>query len=184
MQKPTVERVPGLSPAISIEQKAASKSPRSTVGTVTEVYDYLRILFARLGQPYCPACGIPVGTQTADEIIDKIQSLAEGTKLYLMAPVERRGQEKYEPIWEEIRRSGFVRLRVDGRSYNVEDPPAIDHRRKHRIEVIVDRIAVRHNQRGRLADTVEAALDLGRGVLHVAHVDPSREEPQWKVERF
>src|SRR5260221_5032155 len=96
MQKPRVEQVSGLSPAISIEQQTTSKSPRSTVGTVTEIYDYLRILYARLGQPYCPACQIPIGTQTADEIIDKILNLPEGTKLYLMAPIERRGQQKYE----------------------------------------------------------------------------------------
>jgi excinuclease ABC subunit A len=184
MQKPKVEHVSGLSPAISIEQKTTSKSPRSTVGTVTEVYDYLRILYARLGQPHCPKCGIPVGTQTADEIIDKIASLPEGTKLYLMAPVERRGQEKYETLWDEIRRTGFIRLRVDGKSYNVEEPPTIDHRRKHLVEVIVDRILVRHSQRSRLADAVEAALDLGRGVLHVAHVDDQRAEPQWRVDRF
>jgi excinuclease ABC subunit A len=184
MEKPKVEHVNGLSPAISIEQKTTSKSPRSTVGTVTEVYDYLRVLYARLGQAYCPACGIPVGTQTADEIIDKILSLPEGSKLYLMAPVERHGQEKYEALWDEIRRSGFVRMRVDGRSYNVEEPPAIDHRRKHRVEVVVDRVIVRAGQRSRVADAVEAALDLGRGVLHVAHVDDSREEPLWKVERY
>ncbi len=120
MQKPKVEHVSGLSPAISIEQKTTSKSPRSTVGTVTEIYDYLRILYARLGQPYCPACQIPIGTQTADEIIDKILHLPEGTKLYLMAPLERRGQEKYEALFDEIRRAGFVRMRVDGKSYNVE----------------------------------------------------------------
>src|SRR5581483_2187345 len=131
MQKPKVDHVSGLSPAVSIEQKAASKSPRSTVGTVTEVYDYLRVLYARLGQPYCPNCDIPIGTQTADEIIDKILSLPEGSKLYLMAPLERRGQEKYETLFDEIRRDGFVRMRVDGKSYSVEEPPTIDHRRKH-----------------------------------------------------
>src|SRR6185437_1899339 len=108
MQKPKVEHVSGLSPAISIEQKTTSKSPRSTVGTVTEVYDYLRVLYARLGQPYCPACQIPIGTQTADEIIERILSLPEGSKLYLMAPLERRGQEKYDALFDEIRRSGFV----------------------------------------------------------------------------
>src|SRR5262249_2629595 len=135
MEKPKVEAVSGLSPAISIEQKTTSKSPRSTVGTVTEIYDYLRVLYARLGQPYCPKCQILVGAQTADEIIDKVLSLPEGSKLYLMAPVERRGQEKYESLWEEIRRAGFVRMRVDGRSYNIEEPPAIDHRRKHTVEV-------------------------------------------------
>ena len=116
VQKPKVEHVTGLSPAISIEQKTTSKSPRSTVGTVTEVYDYLRILYARLGQPHCPTCGDAVGTQTADEIIDKVLSLPEGTKLYIMAPLERKGQEKYETLLDEIRRAGFVRMRVDGKS--------------------------------------------------------------------
>jgi excinuclease ABC subunit A len=184
MQKPKVEHVSGLSPAISIEQKTTSKSPRSTVGTVTEVYDYLRILYARLGQPHCPNCGIPVGTQTVDEIIGKVLSLPAGTRLYLMAPLERKGQEKYETLFDEIRRAGFIRMRVDGKSYSVEEPPAIDHRRKHSVEVVVDRIVVREGQRARIADAVEAALDLGRGVMHVAHVDDQRDEPQWKVDRY
>jgi excinuclease ABC subunit A len=184
VQKPRVEHVSGLSPAISIEQQTTSKSPRSTVGTVTEIYDYLRILFARLGQPYCPKCDIPIGTQTSDEIIEKILNLPEGTKLYLMAPIERRGQEKYEAVFEEIRRSGFMRMRVDGKSFNVDAPPTIDHRRKHGIEVVVDRLIVRKNQRGRFAEAVETALDLGKGVMHVAHVDDTREEPKWKVDRY
>jgi excinuclease ABC subunit A len=184
MQKPKVEHVSGLSPAVSIEQKAASKSPRSTVGTVTEVYDYLRVLYARLGRPHCPACGTPIGTQTADEIIDKILSLPDGTKLYVMAPLERRGQEKYDALWDDIRRNGFVRMRVDGKSYNVEEPPPIDHRRKHLVEVVVDRVIVRSNQRTRVADAVEASLDLGRGVVHVAFVDDTKPEPDWRVERF
>jgi excinuclease ABC subunit A len=184
MQKPKVEHVSGLSPAISIEQKTTSKSPRSTVGTVTEVYDYLRVLYARLGQPYCPACQIPIGTQTADEIIDRILSLPEGSKLYLMAPLERRGQEKYDALFDEVRRGGFVRMRVDGKSYNVEEPPAIDHRRKHLLEVVVDRVVVRSNQRTRIADAVEACLDLGRGVLHVAHVEDGKPEPDWRVEHY
>jgi excinuclease ABC subunit A len=184
MQKPKVEHVSGLSPAISIEQKSTSKSPRSTVGTVTEVYDYLRVLYARLGQPYCPNCQIPVGTQTADEIIDKILKQPEGTKLYLMAPLERRGQEKYETLWDEVRRAGFVRLRVDGTSYSVEEPPAIDHRRKHVVEVVVDRVVVRANQRSRIADGVETGLSLGRGLLHVAYVDDKKPEPEWRVEKY
>jgi excinuclease ABC subunit A len=184
MQKPKVEHVSGLSPAISIEQKTTSRSPRSTVGTVTELYDYLRVLYARLGQPYCPACNIPIGTQTADEIIAKILAHPEGTKLYLMAPVERHGQEKYDALFDDIRRNGFVRMRVDGKSYSVEEPPAIDHRRKHQVEVVVDRVVVRQQQRSRVADAVEAALDLGRGVLHVAQVDDARPEPEWPVERF
>jgi excinuclease ABC subunit A len=184
MQKPKVEHVSGLSPAISIEQKTTSKSPRSTVGTVTEVYDYLRVLYARLGHPYCPACQIPIGTQTADEIIERILSLPEGSKLYLMAPLERRGQEKYEALFDEVRRNGFVRMRVDGHSYNVEEPPSIDHRRKHLVEVVVDRVVVRSNQRTRIADAVEACLDLGRGVMNVAHVEDSKPEPDWRVERY
>jgi excinuclease ABC subunit A len=184
VQKPKVDHVSGLSPAISIEQKTTSRSPRSTVGTVTEIYDYLRILYARLGQPYCPACGIPIGTQTTDEIIDKVMSLPDATRLYLMAPLERRGQEKYEALFDEVRRNGFVRMRVDGTSFNVEEPPAIDHRRKHSVEVIVDRIIVRGGQRSRIADAVEAALELGRGVMHVVRVDDSKPEPQWPVERF
>jgi excinuclease ABC subunit A len=184
MQKPKVEHVSGLSPAISIEQKTTSKSPRSTVGTVTEVYDYLRVMYARLGKPYCPACQIPIGTQTSDEIIDKILSLPEGTKLYLMAPLERRGQEKYETLFDEARRSGFVRLRVDGKSYSVDEPPTIDHRRKHLVEVVVDRVVVRASQRSRVADAVESGLDLGRGVLHVAHVDDAKAEPDWRVDKY
>ncbi len=184
VQKPRVEHVSGLSPAISIEQQTTSKSPRSTVGTVTEIYDYLRILFARLGQPHCPACNIPIGTQTSDEIIEKIINLPEGSKLYLMAPLERRGQEKYDALFDEIRRSGFVRMRVDGKSFNVSEPPAIDHRRKHAIEVVIDRLVVRRGQRGRFAEAVETALDLGRGVMHVAHVDDEREESTWKVDRY
>jgi excinuclease ABC subunit A len=182
--KPKVDKIDGLSPAISIEQKTTSRSPRSTVGTITEIYDYLRILYARLGQPHCPNCGIPVGTQSADEIIDQILSLPEGTKLYLLAPVERRGQERYEAIWDEIRRSGFARIRVDGRSFPLDEPPAIDHRRKHEVEVVVDRIAVRAVQRTRIADAVEQALDLGRGVIRIAQVDPDHDESQWRVDRY
>jgi excinuclease ABC subunit A len=184
MQKPKVDHVSGLSPAISIEQKSTSKSPRSTVGTVTEVHDYLRILYARLGQPHCPNCKIPVGTTTADEIIERILALPEGSKLYLLAPLERRGQEKYETLYDEARKAGYVRIRVDGKSSSVDDAPAIDHRRKHTVEVVVDRVIVRPNQRGRIAESVEKALDLGKGVLHVAYVDDKREEPAWRVQRF
>jgi excinuclease ABC subunit A len=184
VQKPKVEHVSGLSPAISIEQQTTSKSPRSTVGTVTEIYDYLRILYARLGQPYCPRCDIPIGTQTSDEIIEKIVNLPEGTKLYVMAPIERRGQEKYDAVFDEIRRSGFVRMRVDGKSYNIDAPPAIDHRRKHLIEAVVDRLIVRKGQRSRFADAVEAALDLGKGVMHVAHVSDTADEAKWQVDRY
>jgi excinuclease ABC subunit A len=176
VQKPKVEAVTGLSPAISIEQKTTSKSPRSTVGTITEVYDYLRVLYARLGQAYCPYCQLPIGTQSADEIIERVLSLPEGTRLYLMAPIERKGQEKYDALFDDIRRAGYVRMRVDGRSYSLDEPPQVDHRRKHLVEVIVDRNVVRPNTRGRIAEAVEQALALGKGVMHIARVDPDVDE--------
>jgi excinuclease ABC subunit A len=184
VQKPKVEHIAGLSPAIAIEQKTTSKSPRSTVGTITEIYDYLRILFARLGQRHCPSCGQAVGTQTSDEIVDKVLSLPEGTKLYIMAPLERKGQEKYETLWEEIRRAGFVRMRVDRKSYGIDEPPSIDHRRKHKVEVVIDRNVVKPGTRSRLAEAVEQALDLGRGVMHIAYVDADKDESKWKVEVY
>src|SRR5262249_33297797 len=184
MQKPKVDHVTGLSPAISIEQKTTSKSPRSTVGTVTEVHDYLRVLYARLGQPHCPVCKIPVGTTTTDEIIERILAMPEGTKLYLLAPLERKGQEKYESLFDDARKAGYVRVRVNGKSYGVDEVPAIDHRRKHTVEVVVDRVIVRASQRGRIAESVEKALDLGRGVLRVAHVDDQRLGPDWRITRF
>ncbi len=184
LQKPKVERITGLSPAISIEQKTTSKSPRSTVGTVTEIYDYLRILFARLGQPYCPKCNLPIGTQTADEIVEKVLHLPEGSKIYVMAPVERRDGETYEALWDDLRASGFARVRVDGQSVDLDKPPKLTHRRKHRIEVVVDRAVVRRSTRSRLADSIESALDLGKGVVHIARVGDEDREPSWPVNRY
>ena len=184
VQKPRVEHVAGLSPAIAIEQKTTSKSPRSTVGTVTEIYDYLRILYARLGVRHCPKDGAAMGTQTADQIIEKILALPEGTKLYVLAPVERKGQEKYDTLFDDIRRAGFARMRVDGTSYALDEPPAIDHRRKHTVEVVVDRNVVKPGTRTRISEAVEQALDLGRGVVHLAYVETGRPEPEWRVERY
>lgn len=184
VQKPRVERISGLSPAIAIEQKTTARSPRSTVGTITEIQDYLRVLFARLGQIHCPRCAVPVGTMTADEIIEQVLAQPEGTKLYILAPLERRGQERYDSIWEDIRRAGYVRMRVDGVSYGVDEPPAIDHKRKHRVEVVIDRLVVRPALRTRLAEAVEQALAMGKGVMHLAYVESDRPEPQWRVERF
>ena len=184
LQKPKVERISGLSPAVSIEQKTTSKSPRSTVGTVTEIHDYLRILFARLGQPYCPACGLKIGTQSADEIVEKILHLPEGSKVYVMAPVDRNDGETYDALWDDLRGSGFSRVRVDGKSVSLDEPPKLSHRRKHRVEVVVDRAVVRRSTRARLADSVESALDLGKGVVHVAHVGDEENEAQWHVERY
>ncbi len=184
IQKPKVEQITGLSPAVSIEQKTTSKSPRSTVGTITEITDYLRILYARLGHRYCSKCHFPIGTQTVDEIIEKILARPEGSKIYIMAPIERKGQEKYETIFDEIRRSGFLRIRIDRKSYNLDEPPTIDHKRKHQVEVVVDRNVIRSGNRTRIAEAIEQAIELGRGVVHLADVDPDREETHWKVERF
>ncbi len=182
MQKPQLEHIDGLSPAIAIEQKQMGNTPRSTVGTVTEIYDYLRILFARLGTPYCPDCDIPIGTQTADEIIDKIMSLPHGTKLYLTAPLSIAVGENYETLWDEVRASGYVRIRVDGETHSIDSPPTIDRRRRHEVDVVVDRITVRSESRGRIADSVESALALGQGVVRVALVDADRPEPQWEAQ--
>ena len=181
MQKPDVEHVEGLSPAIAIEQKNLSHSPRSTVGTTTEIYDYLRILMARMGKPYCPDCALPIGTQTADEVVDKIMTGKSGTRLYLMAPMKIEVGEDYERMWEELRRSGFLRVRVDGVTHGLEDVPAIDRRRRHRVETVVDRVVIRANNRSRIAESVEQALSLGEGVMHVAVPSDKIAEPHWEV---
>ncbi len=182
MQKPAVDHIDGLSPAIAIEQKHMGHTPRSTVGTVTEIYDYLRILMARMGTPYCPACDIPVGTQTADEIVDKILAEPVDTKLYLMAPLQVEVGDKYENLWGEIRAMGYVRMRVDGQSFSVDEPPQIDRRRKHLVEVVIDRVIVRPDGRSRIADSIESALALGKGVLHVAYPEPDVPEAKWRTE--
>jgi excinuclease ABC subunit A len=184
LQKPRVDQISGLRPSISIEQKTTSKSPRSTVGTATEIHDYLRVLFARLGQPECPACGIPIGTQTVDEIVAKILHHPEGTRIAVMAPIERKDGESYSELWDELRLSGFVRVRVDRRSMSLDAPPELSERRRHQVEVVVDRTIVRASTRSRLADSVAAALDLGRGVAHVATVGEESNEARWPVERF
>jgi excinuclease ABC subunit A len=182
MQKPRLDHIEGLSPAIAIEQKHAGHSPRSTVGTVTEIYDYLRIIVSRLGQPYCPACDMPVGTQTADEIIDKIMQRAAGTRLYLMAPLEIEVGEKYDALWEELRAGGYVRVRIDGQTHTLDQPPQIDRKRKHRVEVVIDRVVVRRDARSRIAGSVESALAKGRGVLHVTEPRDDAPETAWPVE--
>jgi excinuclease ABC subunit A len=182
MQKPQVDHISGLSPAIAIEQKNLGHTPRSTVGTVTEIYDYLRILYARLGQPFCPTCDLPIGTQTADEIIDKLLTLPEGTKAQLLAPLEIHVGEKYESLWEELRTAGYIRVRIDGETHSLDNPPTIDRRRKHDVEVVVDRISIQKKQRSRLADSVESALALGKGVLRVAFPADNVPETRWRVD--
>ena len=181
VQKPALEHIEGLSPAIAIEQKNLGHTPRSTVGTVTEIYDYLRILMSRLGTPHCPDCDLVVGTQTSDEIIDKITAHENGTRLFLMAPVEIASDQQTDAFWKEMRTAGYARIRVDGRTYAVEDAPSIDRRRQQEVDVVIDRVIVRENQRSRIADSVENALALGRGVLRVAYADERLPEHRWQV---
>jgi excinuclease ABC subunit A len=183
MPKPKVEHVHGLSPAIAIEQKTVGNTPRSTVGTVTEIYDYLRILWTRLGTLHCPECEIPVETQTTDQVIDKLQSLPKGTKLLLLAPQEVEVGQKYDVLWSRLKEAGFVRVRINGTTYRLEDVPAMDRKRKHQVEVVVDRVTI-GDKRSRLAQSVESGLDLGRGMLHAAHVEEDRPETEWQVDRF
>ncbi len=169
--KPKVERVEGLSPAISIEQKTTSRSPRSTVGTVTEVFDYMRVLWARIGTPYCPRCDLPIGTQTCDEIVDRILAMPDGTKALLLAPIEPAGNESYADLLARQKANGFARVRVDGTVYEIADAPALDRRSRHTVEVVVDRIVIRANQRSRITDSVELALSLGNGWMTLAPVE-------------
>ena len=182
MQKPLVEQIEGLSPSVAIEQRHMGHTPRSTVGTVTEIYDYLRILIARIGTPHCPECDSEIGTQTVDEIIERIFAQPSGTQLYLLAPLTVSSGDKYESLWDQVRGRGYVRVRIDGKTYSVDSTPEIDRRRKHDVEVVVDRVKIDKKSRGRIAESVEAALGLGEGTMRVAIVDSQREETAWKVE--
>ena len=184
MPKPRVEHIHGLQPSIAIEQKSVGATPRSTVGTVTEIYDYLRILWCRLGTQHCPACQIPVNTQTTDEVIERLLSLEEGTKLLLLAPQEIRVGQVYGRLWDNLREQGFARVRVDGTTHRLDDVPETDRKRKHNVEVVVDRIIVKSRQRSRIADSVEIALGLGQGVMRTALVDDDRNETDWKVDSY
>lgn len=158
MEKPDVERIDGLSPAISIDQKTTSKNPRSTVGTVTEIYDYIRLLYARIGVPYCPNCGKKIEKQSIDQIIDKILTLPESTRIQILAPIVRGRKGEYKKELDNFRKEGFVRVRVDGEAYDLSDEINIDKNKKHEIELVVDRIAIREDVRPRLTESVETAL--------------------------
>ncbi len=164
MQKPDVEQIDGLSPAISIEQKTTSKNPRSTVGTVTEIYDYLRLLFARVGIPYSPATGLPIESQTVTQMVDKILALDEGTRLYLLAPIVRGRKGEYKKELAGLMKRGFQRVRIDGEFYEIPDAPALDKKFKHNIDVVVDRIVVSGDMQARLAESFETALQLAEGI--------------------
>ncbi|MGP1352663.1 MAG: excinuclease ABC subunit UvrA [Parasphingopyxis sp.] len=179
MQKPDVEHIEGLSPAISIEQKTTSRNPRSTVATVTEIYDYMRLLWARAGVPYSPATGEPIAAQTVSQMVDRVMQLEEGTRFYLLAPVVRGRKGEYRKELAEWQKAGFTRVRVDGEFYDIEEAPALDKKFKHDIEVVVDRLVVREGMETRLADSFETAIRLADGLAYVDLADgvvPGRED--------
>ena len=175
MEKPDVDHISGLSPAISIEQKTTSKNPRSTVGTVTEIYDYLRLLFARVGTPYSPATGLPIEAQQVQDMVDRIMALEEGTRGYLLAPIVRDRKGEYKKEFLELRKQGFQRVKVDGAFYELDEPPTLDKKFRHDIDVVVDRLVVRDGMETRLADSLRTALDLADGIA-VLETAPKPEE--------
>lgn len=183
MDKPRVDHIDGLSPAIAIEQKNLGATPRSTVGTVTEIYDYFRIMMARLGTPHCPACDTPIGTQTPDQIVDKILRRHEGAKILLTAPVELDAGQTYEQLWDEIRTMGYVRIRVNGQVLATDEAPTLGRQAKHAVEVVVDRLDIKPAIVSRLTDSVESALSVGKGILQVVIADDRLPQPQWTVVR-
>ena len=171
LEKPDVDAIEGLSPAIAIEQKTVSRNPRSTVGTVTEIYDYLRLLFARVGVPHCPQCGQPIQAQTVQNIVDRVLQLPEGARLLILAPVVRHRKGAYRKELEQIRRDGFVRVRIDGEVMPLETAPALDRHFNHTIEIVVDRLVVRSDIAARLSNSVETALAHSDGLVGVQVVD-------------
>ncbi len=171
MQKPDVESIEGLSPAISIEQKTTSRNPRSTVGTVTEIYDYLRLLFARIGIPYSPATGLPIESQTVSQMVDRLLEMEEGTRLYLLAPIVRGRKGEYRKELADLMKRGFQRVKIDGEHYEIEDAPALNKKLKHDIEVVVDRVVIKGDLGNRLADSIETALELADGLAIAENAD-------------
>ncbi|HEX6887297.1 MAG TPA: excinuclease ABC subunit UvrA, partial [Candidatus Nanopelagicales bacterium] len=178
MDKPDVDFIDGLSPAVSIDQKSTSRNPRSTVGTITEVYDYLRLLFARIGKPHCPTCGRPVGRQTPQQIVDQILALPEGTRFQVLAPVIRERKGEYGELFRQMQAQGFSRARVDGVVHPLTEPPTLKKQEKHTIEVVVDRLAVKPSARRRLTDSIETALGLAGGVVSLEFVDLPADDPE------
>ncbi|HBT07299.1 MAG TPA: excinuclease ABC subunit A, partial [Alcanivorax sp.] len=171
MEKPDVDHIEGLSPAISIEQKSTSHNPRSTVGTITEIYDYLRLLFARVGEPRCPQHEAPLAAQTISQMVDQVLAMEEGSKLMLLAPVIREKKGEHLHLFDELRAQGFIRVRVDGRIYDMDDTPDLDKNKKHTIEVVVDRFKVRSDLQNRLAESFETALNLADDIAIIASMD-------------
>ncbi|MEK7353481.1 MAG: excinuclease ABC subunit UvrA, partial [Chloroflexota bacterium] len=169
MEKPEVDYIEGLSPAISIDQKGPSKNPRSTMGTITEIYDYLRLLFARVGHPHCPQCGREIASQTVQQIVDAIQGIKAGSRIMIMAPLVKDRKGEYQSIFEDLRKGGYVRVRVDGKIRDLSEEFQLSKTKKHSIEAVIDRLVTgQSGEQGRIADSVETALKLGSGVALVA----------------
>ena len=183
MPKPPVERIEGLAPSIAIEQKSVAHNPRSTVGTVTEIYDYLRVLMARLAVPHCPECDIPVTTQTAEQISTTIMKHPVGTRLVLASPLDWQPNQAPADLWQELRLAGLQRVRVAGKTYSIDAPPRLATNANNDLQVVVDRVVITPENRGRIAESVELALSRGAGVMFAIEPDDSVEEPQWKVVR-
>ena len=171
MDKPDVDMIEGLSPAIAIDQKTTSRNPRSTVGTATEIYDYLRLLFARIGRPHCPKCGKPITQQTVEQIVDQVMALPERTRIQVLSPVVRGRKGEHRKLFEEIRKDGFVRVKVDGAIMELSSEINLDKNKKHDIAIVVDRIAVRPDIQGRLSDSVQTALSRAGGIVVIDVID-------------
>lgn len=171
MEKPDVDSIEGLSPAISIDQKTTSKNPRSTVGTVTEIYDYLRLLYARIGIPHCPVCGRPIQQQTVDQMVDQILAVPAGTKIQVLAPVVRGRKGEHAKEFEAAKRSGYARVRVDGSLYDLTEEIKLEKNKKHHIEIVVDRLVVKPEIKSRLSDSLETALNLSGGLVIIDLLD-------------
>ena len=167
MEKPDVDKIDGLSPAISIDQKSTNRNPRSTVGTVTEIYDYFRLLYARIGIPHCPKCGKEIKKQTVDQMVDEIMRLEEGTKFQLLAPIVRGRKGEHVKVFQNAKRSGYVRVRVDGNLYDLSEEIKLEKNKKHNIEIIVDRLVRREGIEKRLADSIETVMELAEGLMIV-----------------
>ncbi len=165
MEKPDVDYIEGLSPAISIDQKGASKNPRSTVGTTTEIYDYLRLLFARIGHPHCPGCGREITMQAVEQIVDTVKALPVDSRILVLAPLVKDRKGEHQALFKELRKSGYARIRIDGVTRDLADDIELDKKKKHRIEVVIDRLVIgQSDTQSRLADSIETALKLGEGV--------------------
>jgi len=181
MEKPDVDHISGLSPAISIEQKTTSKNPRSTVGTVTEIYDYLRLLFARAGTPFSPTTGLPIEAQQVQDMVDRVLGLEHGTRAYLLAPIVRDRKGEYKKEFLELRKAGFQRVKVNNEFYDLDEPPILDKKFRHNIDVVVDRVIIKEDMATRLADSLRTALDLADGI---ALLETAPQEENAEIDRM